>query len=277
VVYSDFIQKIIAFKQKQNGSMPDVLLAERFILSLFKTLFYGIQDADNQESALGMELENLEGNLTALCQAIYNNSAVSLEKSKEFFEYLPILFDACLLDAMAIFNTDPAAKMLEEVLVSYPGFFSIYVHRVAFQLHLQQVPILPRMFSEIAHSKTGIDIHPAAKIGNFLAIDHGTGIVIGETTVIGNEVKLYQGVTLGALSVQKDLASEKRHPTIEDRVVIYGGVTILGGDTTIGHDSIIGGNVWITQSVAPFSIVMQQQENLIMDKKSFSEPLNFII
>ena len=257
--------------------MPDVLLAERFILSLFKTLFYGIQDADNQESALGMELENLEGNLTALCQAIYNNSAVSLEKSKEFFEYLPILFDACLLDAMAIFNTDPAAKMLEEVLVSYPGFFSIYVHRVAFQLHLQQVPILPRMFSEIAHSKTGIDIHPAAKIGNFLAIDHGTGIVIGETTVIGNEVKLYQGVTLGALSVQKDLASEKRHPTIEDRVVIYGGVTILGGDTTIGHDSIIGGNVWITQSVAPFSIVMQQQENLIMDKKSFSEPLNFII
>jgi serine O-acetyltransferase len=142
---------------------------------------------------------------------------------------------------------------------------------------LQKVPLLPRIISEYAHSKTGIDIHPGATIGESFAIDHGTGIVIGETAVIGKKVKIFQGVTLGALSVQKDKASQKRHPTLEDNVVVYSGATILGGDTVVGHDSVIGGNVWLTKSVIPFSIVYQQTDITIQDKKTFTEPYNYFI
>ena len=152
-------------------------------------------------------------------------------------------------DLVAIEQGDPAAKSRLEIIATYPGFYAIALHRIAHLLQKLQVPLLPRILSEFASSRTGIEIHPAAQIGRFFCIDHGTGVVVGETTVIGNHVKLYQGVTLGALSVDKSMAGNKRHPTIEDNVVIYAGATILGGDTVVGKDSIIGGNVWLTKSV----------------------------
>lgn len=167
----------------------------------------------------------------------------------EFFEAVPSIKQELYKDIEAMYQGDPAAKSITEVVRTYPGFYAIAAHRVAHLLHKEGVMLIPRIISEHAHSKTGIDIHPSAQIGSYFCIDHGTGIVIGETTQIGNHVKLYQGVTLGALSVNKADASKKRHPTIEDGVIIYAGATILGGKTTIGANSVIGGNVWLTQSV----------------------------
>jgi serine O-acetyltransferase len=153
----------------------------------------------------------------------------------------------------AAYQGDPAAKTIDEVVISYPGILAITVHRIAHQLRQQDIPLLPRMMSEYAHSVTGIDIHPGATIGSSFFIDHGTGVVIGETTEIGERVRIYQGVTLGALSLPKEeveqLRYAKRHPTIEDDVTIYAGATILGGETVIGRGSVIGGSVWITSSV----------------------------
>ena len=159
------------------------------------------------------------------------------------------------LDVQAALEGDPAARSEAEIIVAYPGLAAISVHRLVHFLYQREVPLLPRIMSEYIHHQTGIDIHPGATIGDSFFIDHGTGVVIGETTVIGKNVKLYQGVTLGALSVKKSLARRKRHPTIEDNVTIYAGATILGGDTVIGHDSVIGGNVWLIRSVPPFSRV----------------------
>jgi serine O-acetyltransferase len=167
-------------------------------------------------------------------------------------------------DISAAYEGDPAATCRMEVVMAYPGLYAVTVHRLAHELYVLKVPIIPRIMSEHAHSKTGIDIHPGATIGEHFFIDHGTGVVIGETTVIGRNVKLYQGVTLGALSFPKDettgmlMKGHKRHPNVEDNVVIYAGATILGGDTTIGHDSEIGGNVWLMDSIPPFSRVYNQ-------------------
>jgi serine O-acetyltransferase len=166
-----------------------------------------------------------------------------------FLTYLPQLRKTLATDAIAHFEGDPAAQSLQEVLLAYPGFAAIVVHRIAHFFYTHQVPLLPRLMSELSHTKTGIDIHPGAQIGDYFCIDHGTGIVIGETSLIGQHVKLYQGVTLGALSVAKNLCASKRHPTIQDHVTIYSGTTILGGETIIGHHTTIGGNVWITASV----------------------------
>lgn len=163
-------------------------------------------------------------------------------------------------DAKALLDGDPAAKSLTEVLLCYPGIFAIAAYRIAHFFYQEEIPVLPRLFSEIAHEKTGIDIHPGAKIGDSFLIDHGTGVVIGETAVIGNHVKIYQGVTLGALSVEKKLADMKRHPTIKDHCVIYSHATILGGETIIGEHSVIGGNVWITKSVPAYSMVYHKSE-----------------
>jgi len=171
----------------------------------------------------------------------------------EFFEELPKIRIVLGKDLEAAVRGDPAAKSADEVILSYPGFQAIALHRVAHFFWTRQVPIIPRMMSELVHSRTGIDIHPGAEIGESFFIDHGTGVVIGETTVIGKNVKLYQGVTLGALSVKKEEGSCKRHPTIEDDVTIYANATILGGETVIGCGSVIGGSVWITQSVPPQS------------------------
>ncbi|HVO40481.1 MAG TPA: serine O-acetyltransferase EpsC [Spirochaetia bacterium] len=172
---------------------------------------------------------------------------------EQLLELIPEIRQKLSLDVVAADRGDPAARSQEEVILSYPGVEAILVHRIAHELWVRDVAMIPRMMSEYAHSTTGIDIHPGATIGDSFFIDHGTGVVIGETTVIGSHVKLYQGVTLGALSVQKELANRKRHPTIEDDVTIYAGATILGGDTIIGRGSIIGGNVWITESVPPNS------------------------
>jgi len=172
---------------------------------------------------------------------------------EQLLELIPEIRQKLSLDVVAADRGDPAARSQEEVILSYPGVEAILVHRIAHELWVREVAMIPRMMSEYAHSKTGIDIHPGATIGDSFFIDHGTGVVIGETSVIGSHVKLYQGVTLGALSVQKELANSKRHPTIEDDVTIYAGATILGGNTTIGRGSIIGGNVWITESVPPNS------------------------
>jgi serine O-acetyltransferase len=167
----------------------------------------------------------------------------------EFFEELPKIRILLSKDLEAAVRGDPAALSADEVILSYPGFQAIAVHRMAHFFYTRNIPLIPRMMSELIHMKTGIDIHPGAQIGESFFIDHGTGIVIGETTVIGNNIKLYQGVTLGALSVKKEESGHKRHPTIEDDVTIYANATILGGDTVIGRGSIIGGSVWITQSV----------------------------
>ena len=176
----------------------------------------------------------------------------------KFFQELPLLHTRLSQDVTAMYEGDPAAQSLREVIRTYPGFYAIAAYRVAHILHSLEVQVLPRIITEHAHSKTGVDIHPAAKIGDYFCIDHGTGIVIGETTEIGNHVKMYQGVTLGALSVNKEDAKKKRHPTIEDHVVLYAGATILGGETHIGHHSVIGGNVWVTRSLAPYTKVYYQ-------------------
>ncbi|MBL55945.1 MAG: serine acetyltransferase [Flavobacteriales bacterium] len=178
-----------------------------------------------------------------------------------FFDKLPTIKNLLDKDVESIFQGDPAAKSYAEVTRSYPGFFAIASHRIAHELHKLNISLIPRMISELSKSRTGIDIHPGAKIGEYFCIDHGTGVVIGETSIIGNNVKLYQGVTLGALSVAKQDAKKKRHPTIEDSVVIYAGATILGGKTTVGKNSMIGGNVWITKSVPPNSKLYYKAEN----------------
>jgi serine O-acetyltransferase len=183
------------------------------------------------------------------------------DESLSFLEKLADLRRRLTDDVQAAFDGDPAAKSIDEVIVAYPGVFAITVYRLAYELHVQGIPLLPRIMTEYAHSVTGIDIHPGAVIGSGFFIDHGTGVVIGETTTIGNRVKLYQGVTLGALSFPKDedgrmIRGKKRHPTIEDDVVIYAGATILGGTTVIGRGSVIGGNVWLTRSVPPHSRIV---------------------
>ncbi|MGK0442617.1 MAG: serine O-acetyltransferase [Pseudohongiellaceae bacterium] len=180
---------------------------------------------------------------------------------REQFELeLPAMIEVLQDDLVAIERGDPAAKSRLEIIATYPGFYAIALHRIAHLLESLEVPLLPRVLSEFASGRTGIELHPSAKIGRFFCIDHGGGVVVGETSVIGEHVKLYQGVTLGALSVDKSMADIKRHPTIEDRVVIYAGATILGGDTVVGADSIIGGNVWLTHSVPHCSRVYHQPE-----------------
>ena len=169
-----------------------------------------------------------------------------------------------------IFENDPASTSVDEVIMSYPGFYAILVYRIANSLAMLNVPLIPRIMTEYAHSKMGIDIHPKARIDSPFFIDHGTGIVIGETAIIGKRVQLYQGVTIGALSVKKELCDTKRHPTIEDNVIIYAGSTILGGETVLGHDSIIGGNVWLTESIPAFSLVYHQHEMKIRQKSDSS-------
>ena len=196
---------------------------------------------------------------------------------KQFQQDIKNLQVALKLDAQAIYRFDPAARSVEEVIYIYPGFKAIFIYRLSHLFWNYGWTEWARIASEYAHEKTGIDIHPAASIGHSFAIDHGTGIVIGATTIIGNDVKMYQGVTLGALQVKKELASQKRHPTIQDSVVIYANTTILGGDTIIGNNSIIGGNVWLTESVPSFSKIYNKNEIRIKTQNNINEPINFSI
>jgi len=215
-----------------------------------------------QEEFLRLEKELCQVmNATKACQNCDNE-----QLAKEFFEQVPDLYELLNTDIQAIFNGDPAARSEFEVIRTYPGFFAISFYRLAHSLFKHDVPLLPRILTEYAHSKTGIDIHPAAEIDEYFYIDHGTGVVIGESCKIGKHVKLYQGVTLGALSVAKSMAFTKRHPTVEDHVVIYSGATILGGETVIGHNSVIGGNVWLTKSVEPYSTVFHKPAITVLNK-----------
>ncbi|MCC7107969.1 MAG: serine acetyltransferase [Deltaproteobacteria bacterium] len=173
----------------------------------------------------------------------------------ELLEGIPALRAELTLDVQALLDGDPAARAKEEIILAYPGLRAVLVHRVAHRFWSAGARLVARMMSEDLHGRTGIDIHPGATIGRSFYIDHGTGVVIGETTVIGDHVKLYQGVSLGALSVSRRLQDQKRHPTLEDHVTIYAGATILGGDTVVGHHSVVGGNVWLVSSVPPYSVV----------------------
>ncbi len=197
----------------------------------------------------------------------------------KFLESLPEIRSCLATDVRAAFDGDPACQNLFEVVLCYPGLMAITVHRMAHQLYKLQIPFLPRMMAEWTHGETGIDIHPGAQIGRHFFIDHGTGVVIGETCVIGEHVKIYQGVTLGALSFPKDdqgqlIRTSKRHPTIEDRVVIYANTTVLGGNTVVGHDSVIGSSVWLTSSVDPFTTVVMEKPKLRMRSENPQESEN---
>jgi serine O-acetyltransferase len=267
---------------KRLKYFPDKQTAEWFIESLFEFLFVGQADCGCDQQTLTTRLNRLKSTFATLLSEVVKKEVANKEEevnrhTEIFFDALPGIYVRLLKDAEAILKSDPAAQSIEEILAAYPGFFATVVYRLAHQMWKQGIAILPRFFSEYAHSKTGIDIHPAAEIGESFSIDHGTGIVIGETVVIGDHVKIYQGVTLGALNVSKDKASTKRHPTIEDHVVIYSGATILGGKTVIGAGSIIGGNVWLTYSVPPNSVVYHKSEVKVKDKEPFLEPLNFVI
>ena len=182
----------------------------------------------------------------------------------QFLQKIPEIREFLATDVDAVFDGDPAAESADEIIFAYPGLYAITIFRFAHVLYQLKVPVIPRIMTEIAHSKTGIDINPGATIGKYFMIDHGTGIVIGETTEIGEHVKVYQGVTLGALSTSggRKLFNKKRHPTIEDYVTIYSGASILGGDTVIGRGSVIGGNVFLTKSVAPDTKVSVKNQEL---------------
>lgn len=249
-----------------------------FVEKMMDLLFPFRTKSNRSMEVLQAQLLEIERDLEILMQPLKKKLKRNpTEICREFMERLPGIYEKMLEDGDAFMKFDPAAESLEEVILCYPGFFSISVYRLASELKTLQVPVLPRVISEYAHSKTGVDIHPGAKIGKSFFIDHGTGTVIGETAVIGNNVKIYQGVTLGALFVKKSMAKQKRHPTIEDNVIIYARSTILGGDTVIGHDSVIGGNVWLTESVLPFSVVYQKHHVVVRDSKEISDQINWVI
>ena len=272
-----FINSLFNQNSKNFSLFPDKESAENFIDSLFNFLFLPKTVKHKQVADLTKEYESLKSHLSTLVYDVLLDSEKTQTVTANFFQIIPALYQELIKDANTILQFDPAAVSVEEVLVAYPGFYATAIYRLSHQLHKLGVTILPRIFTEYAHSKTGIDIHPCAEIGTSFFIDHGTGIVIGETSTIGNNVKIYQGVTLGALNVSKDKASTKRHPTIEDNVIIYSGATILGGNTIIGHDSVIGGNVWLTYSVLPNSIVYHKSEVAVKDKFPEIESFNFVI
>jgi serine O-acetyltransferase len=253
-------------------TIPDKKDVEKTIKSVFRLLF----PSTNSYSDTGNDIS--ESHTRILLVGLLIGLTDEKEKVADlFFKDLENIKKTLLKDADFILESDPAATQLIEVMAIYPGFLAIFCYRIANALAKLDIPLLPRMITEYSHKVTGIDIHPHAEIGCPFAIDHGTGIVIGETTKIGNNVKIYQGVTLGALSVDKNKASKKRHPTIEDNVVLYSGCTILGGETVVGRNSIIGGNVWLTESIAPFSVVYHKSEIVVRNQNGFQEPINFII
>ncbi|HMQ45797.1 MAG TPA: serine O-acetyltransferase [Saprospiraceae bacterium] len=249
-----FIQRLYD-AHEHTRRIPSPSLVCKWLDGLLKVLFP--EHADKRYSAK-RELEQDFLQLKLELFTILNSLGEDLPEApsvleEAFMDRLPDVYDMLLRDAKAILIGDPAAISQTEVIRTYPGFLAIAVFRLAHEFYRLGVPLIPRILTEHIHSETGIDIHPGANIGSSFCIDHGTGVVIGETVEIGDNVKIYQGVTLGALSVKKNMAKTKRHPTIEDNVIIYSGATILGGETVIGHDSIIGGNVWLTESVPAFS------------------------
>lgn len=274
------------FYVKEGHQMPNRDTIIHIILGLRQIMFPGYFD----EEHLGRTLPDffLGHNLIKLYDSLYSQIIDALTQHEKdvadekeiaqkteticssFFSSLPHIQKLLMKDVQAAFDGDPAAHSKEEIIFCYPGLFAIFVYRMAHELYQLKVPFIPRIMSEYAHSHSGIDINPGAVIGEYFFIDHGTGVVIGETTIIGNNVKIYQGVTLGALSTRSGqlLRNVKRHPTIEDNVTIYSSASILGGETVIGKGSVIGGNAFITESVAAGSRVsVKKQELSITEKK----------
>jgi len=267
IYQSNFLEKRILLNKKK---------AKHWINEVSNWLFCSSKEYIEYDFFEQKEAE-LKSVLKELLEEEEFTKEYSTQLVDDFFNKSSEVHQLLLKDLKTILAFDPAAKSRNEVLITYPGFFAITVHRIASVLWNKNVFILSRLIAEYAHSKTGIDIHPAATIGESFFIDHGTGIVIGETAVIGKNVKIYQGVTLGALTVSKDKASEKRHPTIEDDVVIYANATILGGNTVIGKRAVIGGNVWITNSIPAQSLVFHKSEIIIKNIQTFPEAMNFSI
>ncbi len=264
-------------------SQPDREIIVELIGKLRRLLFPGYYRETsyriyNMQHSLAVLMEDVAFHLgKQIAIALRLGASVDGERAREldaqaqeltvrFLEELPAVRALLQTDLEAFFDGDPAATSLDEIIIAYPGLQAILINRLAHVLFTLGVPLIPRIMTEEAHSRTGIDIHPGATIGRYFFIDHGTGIVIGETTVIGDYVKIYQGVTLGALSTRggQSLRGMRRHPTIEDRVTIYSGASVLGGDTVIGHDAVIGGNAFITSSVAPGMRVSVKNQELEM-------------
>ncbi|MFD2786335.1 serine O-acetyltransferase [Hymenobacter rubripertinctus] len=273
---SDFLSELALAHQATAAPLPAAgfcQLADHLLELLFpERAARPLRDAD----ALSATLRLLQDELADLLRAVAS-SAEAVALAAASIKALPALRQTLLLDAAAIVAADPAVQGLAEVVTTYPGFYATALHRFAHGLHRRGVARVPRLLSEYAHQRTGIDIHPGASIGTSFCIDHGTGLVIGETCVIGTGVKIFQGVTLGALSVGKHLQGIKRHPTIEDHVVIYAGATILGGSTTVGSHSIIGGNVWLTESVPSHSRVYHKAQIHVTRSQDPAQDIMFSI
>jgi serine O-acetyltransferase len=256
-------------RQHEKESVPSNDVIAGWATSLIYLLYPEMStNKFNSIEEMSAAFTTLESDLLQILDATTacidcNNRVVA----KKFFEHVPELLRLLNTDIEAIINGDPAAKSEFEIIRAYPGFYTLCFYRIAHKLLKLDVPLLPRILSEYAHCRTGIDIHPAAEIGEYCFIDHGTGSVVGETAKIGNHVKMYQGVTLGAMSVDKSMANTKRHPTVEDHVILYAGATILGGDTVVGHHSIVGGNVWLTRSIPPGSLVYHNPEITVAENK----------
>ncbi len=268
--FTRFLENLDAQTHSYCRVLPSKVEVHRFAEGMFDFLF-PINCQQPRKAAV--QYVNLSDQLLDLLDPLDVEAETVTE---EFFAALPVLYERLIEDAKATLAFDPAATSLEEVITTYPGFYAIAIYRIAHQLVQAGVVLLPRMLTEYAHGKTGIDIHPAAQIGRSFFIDHGTGIVIGATSIIGDNVKLYQGVTLGALQVEKSLANTKRHPTIENDVIIYANATILGGETVVGHHSILGGSVWITRSVPAYSRVYHESKVSVRNKHD-QHMLDFVI
>lgn len=252
-------------------------LASTFIGECLALLFPHFEREATVHRSAPEHLDVLSAILDEAVTPLLKEGRSCSETKTRFLDSLESLYDLMLEDARALAATDPAAESVDEVILAYPGFLALAIHRIAHHFYECEVPIWPRLLAEHAHRHTGIDIHPGARIGRRCSIDHGTGIVIGETAVIGEDVRLYQGVTLGALAVEKKLLGTKRHPTLGHRVVVYAGATILGGETFVGDESVVGGNVWLTSSVPAGSIVTLAGSRVRQGKGTVEAELEFVI
>ena len=270
---TDFANKLEQNQQKKWIRAIDSSKITNWLDDLFRIIF---PEKALDSIQIELLLDQNKTRLIAILTEINKDETTckSREVAESFYALLPELYSSMQKDAQAILDTDPAADCIQEIINSYPGFLAIEVYRIANAITSLTNCLLPRILTEYAHSKTGIDIHPSATIGVPFIIDHGTGIVIGETTTIGKHVSIYQGVTLGALQVEKSMQEKKRHPTVEDHVIIYANATILGGSTIIGNHSIIGGNTFITKSVNPYSFVMQSNKNTVLNQQEIKN-VNF--
>ncbi len=256
------LERIAAARLAYRLPLEARTLADEFASGVLALLFPHFTRAERCDpGALPREREQLMQLLHRVLEPLAaEGSASAQELCDRFDSALPGIYEALLLDAQAIYDADPAAESEDEVILAYPGFYAIAIYRVAHEFYQWGVPLFPRLLTELAHRQTGIDIHPGARIGSSFSIDHGTGVVIGETAVLGDRVRIFQGVTVGAASVRKGMRRTKRHPTIGNDVVIYSHATILGGDTVVGDGSVVGGNVWLTHSLPAGSVVTRGAE-----------------